>query len=414
MDILRKRIAVIGSGIAGLTCTSLLAKKHDISLFEANNYLGGHTHTVTVQDNNDEFAIDTGFIVFNHQTYPNFTKLLHEHQISYQRSEMSFSFRSLLTGFEFNPSNLITLCANWRNLTSKRYYQLISDIVRFNREATRFLLTNNHQMTIADYIKQYGYSEIFIKCYLLPVASAIWSTNAVEILDASAHFIFSFYQNHGLLSIANQPQWYTICGGSKTYIPYLIKDCDNVHLNEPVLSVERHPSHAALHTTKNSYQFDAIILAVHSDQALQLLTDADENESSLLSSIPYQVNDVTLHTDSAFMPNTKRLWASWNYTECSHERFSLTYYMNRLQRLSTKKDYFVSVNLKEKIDPSAVIEHYTYAHPVFTQSSHAAQQQLHTINGKRHTYFCGAYFGYGFHEDGVNSALTVANLLGQL
>lgn len=410
-----KRIAIIGSGVSGLISAHLLSRVYEVSIFEANNYLGGHIHTNRIHHENSIYNIDSGFIVFNKKTYPNFTKLLEKLHVPIQTSEMSFSYRSDVKKIEYNGHSLNTLFATRRNLLNRNYYHLIKEIIRFNKDAKSFLKLDEHHLRISmrEYIRKYSYSEILVDCYLIPMMASIWSKRKDDIMASSAYFILHFYLNHGLLDNKNRPQWYVISDGSHTYIPKLITNFrDNIYLSTKIEHIVRENGHVILKTKTDQFVFDAVVIATHSDQALKMLANPTEDEGKILSLIKYIDNDVILHTDDKLMPKHKRAWASWNYYDSGNSLPSLTYYMNRLQSIKTPPNFFVSLNLNELIDEEKIIKKLYYSHPCFNQNAINAQKQFDRINGKNNTYYAGAYWGYGFHEDGVKSGIVVANSLG--
>ncbi len=411
-----RRIAVIGSGISGLVSAHLLSESYDVSLFEANDYIGGHTNTVAVELEDERFSIDTGFIVFNKKTYPNFCKLLNTLNVPTQLSEMSFSYRSLSSGFEYNGHNLNSLFSDRLNLFRLSFYRFIKDIVSFNDDAKKFLSKDQHpDISIKEFLTSHSYSAKFIDGYLIPMMSAIWSKNKADTLNCSAHFIFKFYENHGLLDIYNRPPWYVITNGSHSYIPPMIKKFeDKIYLSTKIESITREPKYVVLKSKDNEFRFDSVVIATHSDQALKLLTKPTDEEIKVLSAIKYTENDVVLHTDDNIMPRRKRSWASWNYLDDDNSNLALTYYMNRLQSIKSSTNFFVSVNLSREIDRSKVIKSFKYSHPCLDMAAMKAQQQMDLINGLNNTYYVGSYLGYGFHEDGVNSALKTCRLLGAI
>lgn len=408
-----KRIAVIGSGISGLVSACLLSNQYEITLFEANDYLGGHTHTVDVQLDDINYAVDTGFIVFNQQTYPHFFRLIQQYQIPFQLSEMSFSFRSDRHAIEYNGNNLNTLFADRRNLFKPRFYRLLKDIVRFNHHAKKYIKTNNHTDTIKDFAKAGRYNSLFLNAYLEPMIAAIWSKNTSKVWESPAHSLLNFFNHHGLLNVNQRPPWYTIVGGSRNYIPYLIKNFEkNIYLNTKIEKITRHAQRVTLHTKYDKEHFDAVVIATHSDQALQMLEQPTHAENAILSAITYAENEAILHTDANLLPKKALAWASWNYYDVDSLQPTLTYYLNRLHQFVAPKPICLSVNLHEHIKPHKIIQRFSYAHPIFDHSALEAQKKHNEINGKNRTYYCGAYWGYGFHEDGVRSALAVCRELG--
>lgn len=405
---------MIGSGISGLTSSYILSKDHDVSLFEANDYLGGHTHTIAVETEGTIHSIDTGFIVFNKRTYPNFCNLLKELNVPIQPSEMSFSYRSDLRGLEYSGHNLNTLFSDRKNLFQLNFYHLIKDIILFNSHAKKFL-TQTHDLgiTMNDFIRKNKYSEQFRACYLIPMMAAIWSKNKEDTLNCSASFVLQFYNNHGLLDLFHRPMWYVIKQGSKNYITPMIERLKNhVYLNAKVERIKRESNQIKIIANAEEHLFDAVVCATHSDQALTMIQEPTPEEINVLSAIKYTENEVILHKDKNVMPKNKRAWASWNYFDNQSSAPTLTYYMNRLQSLHSNHDFFVSVNLAHEIAEHQIIQSFKYAHPCLNVSALNAQKQINLINGMNNTYYVGSYWGNGFHEDGVNSAINACKLLG--
>ncbi|MFI2809719.1 NAD(P)/FAD-dependent oxidoreductase [Microbulbifer sp. JSM ZJ756] len=412
------RIAIVGSGISGLTAAYLLNKKHDITLFEAADRLGGHTATVDVEEGDRRLAIDTGFIVFNDWTYPNFIKLMQQLGVDSQPTDMGFSVCSDRESFEYAGNNLDSLFAQRRNLLSPGHWRMLRDIVRFNRAAVRDWRSGklDDALSLGQYLRDNGYSEEFTNRYLVPMGSAIWSASMSQMLDFSVNFFVRFFFNHGLLNIFNRPQWRVIKGGSREYIGPMVKDfADRIRLSTPVTSVIRGSDGVTLRTgAGEALDFDAVVLACHSDQALACLDAPTTAERELLGAIPYAANSVVLHTDTRLLPERRRSWASWNYRlQGDSDRLPvLTYNMNILQRLDSEQTYCVTLNADDMIDPDKVIRRFEYAHPQFSVAGMQAQKQWEAVNGQNYTWFCGAYWHNGFHEDGVNSALRVAQAFG--
>ncbi|MDN6180835.1 MAG: FAD-dependent oxidoreductase [Halomonas subglaciescola] len=417
-----QRIAVIGSGISGMAAGWYLSARHEVTLFEAAPRLGGHTATVDVAVNGDTYAIDTGFIVFNDWTYPHFQRLLDTLEVAAQPTEMSFSVHETGRDFEYNGHTLGSLFAQRRNLLSPAFYRLLREIMRFNRDATRDLDQQRlaSAMTLGDYLDQQGYGEAFQRRYLLPMGAAIWSASLTDLRGFPLAFFVRFFRNHGLLSLTHRPQWYTVAGGSRAYIPALTAPyAERIRLNTPVVAITRDATRVTVTTAAGSERFDRVVLACHADQALALLVDAAPVEREVLGAMPYQDNEVVLHTDTRLLPRRRRAWASWNYRldrRDARDAVSVTYNMNILQRLSADTTFCVTLNDSESIDPARVLKRFTYAHPRFTLGGQAAQARHAEISGATathgRTHFCGAYWRNGFHEDGVWSALRVARALG--
>ncbi len=402
------KIAIIGSGIAGNVAAYRLAAEHDITVYEANHWPGGHTNTVDVVEDGRQLAVDTGFIVFNDRTYPNFIELLGELGQESRDSEMSFSVQSRSAGLEYCGSNLNGLFADRRNLFRAGFHRMIRDILRFNREALDSLQFEDPAQTVGGYLERHRYSQEFRDHYLVPMAAAIWSAEPVAIDSMPLRFLVQFFKNHGLLQLEDRPQWKTIVGGSREYVRKLTRGfADRIRLGTPVKSVRRYRDHVELFTDSGGVEiYDAVFVACHSDQALAMLADPTPTEAAVLSAIKYQDNVAVLHTDESVMPRRRRAWASWNYhlPETATRHVSVTYNMNILQGLDAREQYLVTLNDETAIDPSKVIRRIQYEHPIFSLDSVAAQARQGDVNVDR-TFFCGAYWRHGFHEDGVVSAL---------
>jgi predicted NAD/FAD-binding protein len=404
------KIAVIGTGIAGNVAARELCREHDVTVFEAGDHVGGHTHTHTIDDNGRSLAIDTGFIVFNDWTYPNFIALLDKLGVSSQPSEMSFGVKCERTGLEYKGHTLNTLFAQRRNLLRPSFHRMLRDIIRFNREAKSLLETSDDSLTLGDYLHGNHYSIAFIDYYIIPMGAAIWSAEPRRMLSFPATCFARFFANHGLLNIRNRPQWRVIRGGSRNYVDKLTAPFrQQIRLNTPVTGITRRATHVEVSSARYGMErFDHVFIACHSDQALAMLRDASPLEREVLGAIPYQHNDVVLHTDTSLLPRRRLAWSAWNYHRLAGDNaaVAVTYNMNLLQGLSTQQTYLVTLNNSAAINPDKIIKRLSYDHPVFTQDGIAAQQRQGEINGVRRSYFCGAYWRYGFHEDGVVSALN--------
>ena len=403
------KIAIIGSGIAGNVAAYKLRDAHDITVFESGSYVGGHTNTVDVYEGDRSIAVDTGFIVFNDRTYPNFIRLLDEIGQTSQPSEMSFSVQADDGKIEYSGSSLNGLFAQRRNIVRLPFYRMIRDILRFNKTALPGIDDLDDEETLGNYLRNNGYSNEFIDHYLIPMAAAIWSAEPGSVLEMPVKFLVRFFANHGLLQISDRPIWRVIKGGSREYVGKLVAGHrDRIRLNSPVQSVRRIEDRVELHSaTGGTESFDYVFLACHSDQALALLKDATPAEREVLGAIHFQSNEAILHTDTSLMPKKRCAWAAWNYhiPRDSSRHVAVTYNMNILQGLEANKQYLVTLNNDRHIDPDKVIRTVQYEHPVFSRESVAAQRRQAEINDDR-TFFCGAYWRSGFHEDGVVSALN--------
>jgi len=403
------RIAVIGSGISGMVAAYRLSREHEVTVYESGAYIGGHTNTVDVQYEGKHYAVDTGFIVFNDWTYPRFIEIMSELGVAWQPSSMSFSVRCEKTGLEYNGTNMNALFAQRRNFLRPAFLGMIKDILRFNKRAPELLRGDGHE-SLGEYLRRESYSRYFVDHYIIPMGAAIWSSRPMDMLQFPARFFVEFFANHGFLSVNDRPTWQVICGGSREYVKRLTAPyASRIHLNSPVSSVQRQRHQVALRLKNGSVEhFDDVIIACHSDQALKLLSDASPEEREILGAIPYQANEAVLHTDVRLMPKRSLAWAAWNYHLPieQYERVTVTYNMNILQSLAAPTQFLLTLNRGEDVDPSRVLGRYVYDHPVYTRQAVAAQARRAEINGTRHTYYCGAYWGYGFHEDGVKSALV--------
>ena len=406
------RIAIIGSGISGLTAARRLCKEHDITVFEANDYVGGHTNTVDVALDGRQWAVDTGFIVFNDRTYPNFISLMNELGVKSQPSDMGFSVRCDRSGLEYCGSSVGQLFAQRRNLVRPGFWRMLRDILRFNREARALLAGHEDTLELGAYLAREGYSRQFIEQYIVPMGAAIWSTDPVTMLGFPARYFVDFFDNHGLLSINDRPQWRVIRGGSRSYVgPLTAPFADRIHLNAPVRRVHRDDAGVEL-VLRDGHRawFDAVVFACHSDQALAMLASPTEAEQAILGAIPYQPNHAVLHTDERLLPRRRAAWAAWNYhIPAEHSaRVSVTYNMNILQGLDASRQFLVTLNPTTDIEPGRIIKEMVYQHPVYTPEGVAAQRRRAELMGANRSFYCGAWWSYGFHEDGVKSGLVAA------
>ena len=412
------RIAIIGSGIAGLTCAHLLSRRHEVTVFEAANWIGGHTHTVDVHWQGRDYAVDTGFIVFNDWTYPNFIRLLDRLGVASRPTEMSFSVHDPASGLEYNGHNLDSLFAQRRNLLSPGFWGMLRDILRFNRRAIADLDGGRiaATTTLGDYLHTHGYGQRFIDHYVVPMGSAIWSMSRADMLGFPLQFFVRFCRNHGLLSVNQRPQWRVIEGGSRSYVEPLCRSfVGRIRLECPVSRITRDDNGVTVLSADGEERFDKVVFACHSDQALALLDAPSANEQEILGAIRYASNDVVLHTDTRLLPQRRKAWASWNYRLGDEQQIpaALTYDMNILQGIDAPVTFCVSLNQTDLIAPEKIIARFDYAHPQYSLAAVAAQARHAELLGPRHSYFCGAYWANGFHEDGVLSALRVAEQFGE-
>jgi predicted NAD/FAD-binding protein len=403
------RIAIVGTGIAGNTAAYKLGKEHEITVYEASSYVGGHTNTIDVSEGDRTIAVDTGFIVFNDRTYPKFIELLDEIGQESQPSLMSFSVSSGDGRLEYNGAGLNALFAQRRNILRPPFFRMIRDILRFNREVMATLPFEAESQTVGRYLLSHGYSREFMDDYLVPMAAAIWSAEPVAIHDMPLQFLVRFFDNHGLLQLKDRPVWRVIKGGSREYVKKLVAGHrDRIRLDTPVKAVIRHESGVEIVSDRFGREwYDAVFLACHSDQALALLDAPMAVEREVLGAIRFQDNEAVLHTDASVLPTRRRAWAAWNYhiPENQHGQVAVTYNMNMLQSIDCDKQYCVTLNNDRRIDPSKVIRRIQYQHPVYSREAVAAQLRQAEVNADR-TFFCGAYWRNGFHEDGVVSALN--------
>lgn len=415
------KLAIIGAGVSGLTAAYRLSPEHDITLFEAGNYLGGHTNTVDVELDGECHSIDTGFIVFNDRTYPNFIKLLAELGVPSRATSMSFSVRCDAANLEYNGSSLNGLFAQRRNLLRPCFYRMVRDILRFNREAPKLVLEDStfEQTTVGEFLEQHRYSREFARHYLFPMGAAIWSCPAGLFEKFPIRFIVEFYRNHGLLSLRDRPVWRVIDGGSRNYVVRMAERFrDRVRLRTPIQQVRRLPKEVLVTSEQGDTEsFDHVVFACHSDQALRLLADPSVTEREVLAMFPYERNSAVLHTDETLLPKRRRAWACWNYRltadtsgECDQPA-TVTYQMNMLQHIRSRHSFNVTLNSDDAISPSRVMRRFEYHHPVFTIGRAAAQARHNELVNANRTSYCGAYWGNGFHEDGVVSALRVCEAL---
>ena len=410
------KIAIIGSGISGLTLAYYLNKKYNVTLFEKEDRIGGHTHTHTLKINQDIIKVDSGFIVFNKKTYPNFIKLLKELKVSYQPSSMSFSVQSTLNRLEYAGNNLKTLFAQKKNLLNIYFWRLLWEILKFNKLAKKMLQKPEliENLTIQEFVNKHNFSEYFLDNYLLPMSSAIWSSSYKDIKKFSLLFFLNFLNNHGMININDRPQWLTIKNGSETYVQKIVSQLKGkIKLNSAISNVFRNNGKCIIEMNKKKLKFDFVFFACHADQALKLIKNPNLLEKNILGSFKYSSNKAVLHQDTNLMPKNKSIWSAWNYIikNKTTSQARVTYNMNILQSISPKNDLLVSLNSDQDINPKAILKSMDYTHPIFNLNTYLNQkkQQLICKNGFA---FSGAYWGNGFHEDGVVSALNAIKYSG--
>jgi uncharacterized protein len=408
------RVAIIGAGVSGLVCAHRLHSEHDVVVFDASDRAGGHANTVRVETEGGVYDLDTGFIVFNDRNYPNFERLLDELDVATQASPMSFGVSDGVD-FEYNGASPNGLFASRGQMIKPSFHRMIADLVRFNRDA-RELLASEDDPSLREWLAVGGYSRAFVERLIVPQAAAVWSADPAQMWSFPARFLVEFFDNHGMLGFRERPRWRTITGGSRRYVEALTRPWrERLRLSTPVTEITRHPDHVAVSSREcEPERFDVVVIATHSDQALALLADPSEREREVLLAIPYQSNEAVLHTDRSLLPRRRRAWASWNYhlDEGVPGRCTVTYHMNSLQSLRADREFCVTLNRTAAIDPERIIRTIQYAHPVYTPAGVAAQSRHHEISGRNRTHYCGAYWGWGFHEDGVKSALRVVREIG--
>jgi predicted NAD/FAD-binding protein len=410
------KIAIIGSGISGLTAAYLLNKQHKITLFEKNDYIGGHTHTHDITIGEQTFSVDSGFIVYNEKTYPNFIKLLDILNVERQKTTMGFSVKSDVKNLEYAGNSLKSVFAQKRNYFRPSFLRMLADIIRFNKKA-KTDLSMSPEITLGQYLNQGSFSQSFINHYIIPMGAAIWSTTGELMMDMPALFFIKFFNNHGLLQTKDRSGWWVIKDGSKEYVKKIIESFKKqIRVKSEIKAIKRAVGKIIItHTAKDEEEiFDAVVIGTHSNQALKLLADPSDKEREILGAIPYQTNSALLHTDTSILPKNKLAWASWNYylDQDKKNPVMLTYNMNILQRLVSDETFCVTLNGSDYIDQNKIIKVLNYEHPLFTHESIKAQSRKNEISGVNNTYYCGAYWRNGFHEDGVISALDVCRNFG--
>lgn len=406
------RVAIVGTGVSGLVAAHLLHPEHEVTLFEARDRVGGHVNTVEVEGaDGATLRVDTGFIVYNEHNYPLFTRLIERLGVATQPSNMSFSVKCDRTGIEYNGSTVRKLFAQRRNVLRPAFHRMLRDILRFNREAGPAIRNGASELTLGELVRGGGYSAALSELYLQPMGSALWSVPREQVLEMPAAFFVGFFENHGMLTVDDRPEWRVVTGGSNAYLEPLMKPFRHrIRTATPVSSVSRADDHVVV----EGERFDEVVFACHSDQALAALADASPLERELLGALPYQANDVVLHTDDRVLPRRRRAWGSWNYHVRGDDEgpATVTYNMNMLQTLAASRTYCVTLNATETIEPSSILYRTTFHHPVYTKAGFAAQARHGEISGANRTHYCGAYWGFGFHEDGVRSGVRVAEHFG--
>jgi predicted NAD/FAD-binding protein len=410
------RIAIVGAGVSGMAAAHLLYRRHEIVVFEAGDYPGGHANTVRVDTPERTHYVDTGFMVFNDRNYPNFERLLSRLGVVSQLSDMSFGVSDGLGDFEYNSASPNGLFAKRAHLVTPWFHRMIADVVRFNRTARDLLSGASGDLSLAQWLDEQRFSDAFVQRLIVPQVSAVWSADPAQMGSFPARFLAEFFDNHGMLGLTGRPHWRTVTGGSQSYVRALVAPWRHrLRLGTAVQAIERRDDAVIVKPRGGEAErFDEVVIATHSDQALAMLADADAREHEILAAMPYQANEAVLHTDARMLPRRRRAWASWNYhlPDTSTDRATVTYHMNRLQSLEADRELCVTLNRTAAIDPRQVIRTIPYAHPVYTSEGVRAQARRAEISGRNRTHYCGAYWGWGFHEDGVRSALAVGEHFG--
>lgn len=417
---MKQNVAIIGSGVAGITVAYLLQNNYAVTLYEKNDYIGGHTHTVVIENGLDaDIPVDTGFIVCNNKTYPNFLKLLSKLQVDITKTNMSFSYYDQQADIQFSSHNINSLFAQRKNIFKLQYWKFISDLIKFGNKTKKKYYNHELQgLTLGEYLKKENFSLQIVNQFVIPMAAAIWSASDATMMKFPMESFARFYINHGLLNILDHPQWYFVKNGSHSYVRAFLRQFSGTVVKKcTVKSIKRTKKEIILKTEDGKkFKHDKVIIATHADEALNMLKSPTADEKRLLSAWEYSRNETILHTDESLLPPLKRAWSSWNYIRNNNSKtqpITVTYYMNQLQKLKASKHYCVTLNPSQPIDRRLIIKEMLYTHPIYSFDSLATQFELPSLNGVNNTYFCGSYFGYGFHEDAVKSALQVARKFGE-
>ena len=405
------KVAVIGSGISGLSAAHYLSKNFKVDLFEKNNHFGGHSHTLDINVENNIVPVDIGFIVFNFQTYPNFINFLNDNNVEIEKSNMSFSVSVKGTNIEYCGKGILGIFSNKKNLLNFNFFKMFFEIIKFYKKSNN-LKNTEENLKLDDFLKSEGMSEYFINYHIVPMVSAIWSMPPYEAKQMPLTFFLKFFQNHGLFNLKKRPQWYTIKNRSRTYVNKILKTISGEYYkNYPINKISRHPNGVQVfYGGKNEFfDYDKVVIATHADEALSLISEPTKDENDILSNFKYKKNYAIIHTDETVMPNNKKAWSSWNSSvnKDNNSQTSITYWLNLLQNLNTKKNFFLSLNPFYKIEKNKIIKEINFTHPYYDKAALDNQKRLKYIQNKNNTLYCGSYFGYGFHEDGIKSSIEI-------
>ena len=405
------KVAVIGSGISGLSAAHYLSKNFKVDLFEKNDHFGGHSHTLDINVENNIIPVDIGFIVFNFQTYPNFINFLNDNNVEIEKSNMSFSVSVKGTNIEYCGKGILGIFSNKKNLLNFNFFKMFFEIIKFYKKSSN-LKNTEENLKLDDFLKSEGMSEYFINYHIVPMVSAIWSMPPYEAKQMPLTFFLKFFQNHGLFNLKKRPQWYTIKNRSRTYVNKILKTISGEYYkNYPINKISRHPNGVQVfYGGKNEFfDYDKVVIATHADEALSLISEPTKDEKDILSNFKYKKNYAIIHTDQTVMPNNKKAWSSWNSSvnKDNNSQTSITYWLNLLQNLNTKKNFFLSLNPFYKIEKNKIIKEINFTHPYYDKAALDNQKRLKYIQNKNNTLYCGSYFGYGFHEDGIKSSIEI-------